>query len=67
MRFRLYVRATELQPENPETWRELGRFELEMRSYGWAELHLARALELDPFGSAKRDLQDLRVRRAQGS
>lgn len=64
---RLYVRATELQPENPETWRELGRFELEMQSYGWAELHLARALELDPFGSAKRDLQELRDRRAQGS
>jgi len=64
---RIYVRATALQPENPDTWYELGAFELDLRSYGWAELHLTRARELDPFGPAKHELEDLRKERAQDS
>jgi O-Antigen ligase len=60
---RLYVRATELQPENWNTWYELGSFEGAVKSYDWAELHLARARELNPFGPAKRDLEALREQR----
>jgi Flp pilus assembly protein TadD len=62
---RLYVRATELQPENWRTWYELGAFELGLRSYGWAELHLTRARQLNRFGPAKRDLDELRKERAE--
>jgi O-Antigen ligase len=61
---RLYVRATQMQPENPETWYQLGAFELGLRSYGWAELHLTRARELDPHGPATQALKDLRAERA---
>jgi tetratricopeptide (TPR) repeat protein len=60
---RLYVRATELQPENWNTWYELGSFEAGLKSYDWAELHLARARELNPFGPAERDLKELRRQR----
>jgi tetratricopeptide (TPR) repeat protein len=62
---RLYVRATELQPENWNTWYELGSFEGALKSYDWAELHLARARELNPFGPAKRDLEALREQRRE--
>jgi tetratricopeptide (TPR) repeat protein len=61
---RLYVRATEMQPENAETWYQLGAFELGLHSYGWAELHLTRARELDPHGPATQALKDLRAERA---
>jgi O-Antigen ligase len=64
---RLYVRATELQPQNPETWLRLGRFEASVRSFDWAELHLARARELNPFGPAERDLEELRAQRTQAN
>lgn len=64
---RLYVRTTELQPENWRTWYELGSFEAEHKSYGWAELHLARARDLFPFGPAKRELEELHKERAKGS
>jgi len=60
----LYVRATEMQPENPETWYQLGSFELGLHSFGWAELHLTRARELDPHGPATQDLKALREQRA---
>lgn len=60
---RLYVRATELQPENWNTWYELGSFEATLKSYDWAELHLARARELNPLGPAARDLRELRRQR----
>jgi cytochrome c-type biogenesis protein CcmH/NrfG len=53
-----------MQPENPETWYQLGAFELGLRSYGWAELHLTRARELDPHGPATQALKDLRAERA---
>ena len=56
---RLYVRATQLQPRNWRTWYELGSFEAGIRSFGWAELHLARARELDPLGPADRELERL--------
>jgi O-Antigen ligase len=64
---RLYVRATELQPQNWRTWYELGSYEARLRSFGWAELHLARARELDPFGPATRALADLREERVRRS
>jgi hypothetical protein len=64
---RLYVRATDLQPENPETWYQLGAFELDLGSYGWAELHLTRAWQLDRFGPAKHELEELRKERAERS
>jgi tetratricopeptide (TPR) repeat protein len=62
---RLYVRATQLQPENWNTWYELGSFERGLKSYDWAALHLARARELNPFGPARRDLQELRRERTK--
>jgi O-Antigen ligase len=62
---RLYVRATDLQPENWNTWYELGSFEGTLKSYDWAELHLARARELNPLGPAARDLRDLQELRRQ--
>jgi hypothetical protein len=61
----LYVLTTQLQPENPDTWYQLGSFEKAMRSYGWAELHLTRARELDPHGPAEADLKELRAERAK--
>jgi hypothetical protein len=63
---RLYVRATELQPENWTTWYELGSFEATLKSYDWAELHLARARELNPFDRrVERDLEELRKARRE--
>ena len=64
---RLYVRATQMQPENPDTWYELGSFELGLHSYGWAELHLTRARELDPHGPATQTLKELRAERARST
>ncbi len=46
----LYAEATELQPENPVTWRRLGAFELDVVKDPAAALApLERARELDPF------------------
>jgi O-antigen ligase len=64
---RLYVRATELQPRNWNTWYELGTFEAGLKSYDWAELHLARARELNPLGRADHDLAELRKTRRESS
>jgi O-Antigen ligase len=61
---RLYVRTTELQPENWRTWYELGSFEASARSFDWAELHLARARELNPLGPPRRELENLAERRS---
>lgn len=44
----LYARAIELQPENPDTWRSAGVFELDVGSYAAARHFLTRARELDP-------------------
>ncbi len=45
----LYVDATELQPENPDTWRALGTFELDtLEDPAAARRSLTRARELDP-------------------
>jgi tetratricopeptide (TPR) repeat protein len=47
----LYLRATRVQPDNKETWFELGRFELELGCPRYALPHLERFQALDPMGS----------------
>ena len=48
---RLYVEAVDLQPDNPETWYELGRFQFEQRGdLDVALRYLDRSYGLDPFG-----------------
>jgi hypothetical protein len=48
---RWYVEAVELQPENPETWYELGRFELHVADNSCAAYEfLNKAHTLDPKG-----------------
>lgn len=48
----LYVHAVELQPENPRTWFELGRFELDVGLRDAGIKHLLRSSELDRWGPA---------------
>ena len=60
----LYVRAVELQPENPETWYELGRFELDVsRNSISARRYLERSRRLDRTGPAASLLASLRAER----
>ena len=47
-----YLDATELQPENSDTWFALGAFEYQLRRYRDAYVHLDRAYGLDPYGPA---------------
>jgi tetratricopeptide (TPR) repeat protein len=47
-----YRDATELQPENADTWFALGAYEFELRRYRDAYVHLDRAYGLDPYGPA---------------
>jgi tetratricopeptide (TPR) repeat protein len=47
-----YLDATELQPENSDTWFALGAFEFELRRFRDAYVHLDRAYALDPYGPA---------------
>ena len=47
-----YLDATELQPENSDTWFALGAYEFGLRRYRDAYLHLDRAYGLDPYGPA---------------
>ena len=54
-----YVKAVELQPRNPRTWFELGRFELRVGLREAAIRHLMRSRELDRFGPAVPYLQNL--------
>jgi tetratricopeptide (TPR) repeat protein len=49
---RRYRQATELQPENSDTWYALGAYELDLRRYRSALRHLDRAYGLDPYGPA---------------
>lgn len=54
-----YVRAVRLQPDNPETWYELGAFELETRRDRPAACVLLRhAAELDRFDTDAKQLRD---------
>jgi tetratricopeptide (TPR) repeat protein len=46
----LYLRATRVQPDNKETWFQLGQFELELGCPRYALPHLQRFTELDPQG-----------------
>ncbi len=47
-----YIEAVELQPLNPRTWYELGRFELAIELRDAAIRHLGRSAQLDPLGPA---------------
>ena len=47
-----YIKAVELQPQNPRTWYELGRFELDINLRDAAIRHLTRSAQLDPLGPA---------------
>ena len=49
-----YVRAVRLQPDNPETWYELGAFELDAGAQADACAFLRQALELDRFDRGAR-------------
>jgi hypothetical protein len=46
----LYLRATRMQPDNKETWFQLGQFELQIGCPRYALPHLERFTELDPQG-----------------
>jgi hypothetical protein len=51
----LYLRAAHREPQNPETWYELGYFEGEvMKDWRAAYRHLDHSWHLDPFGPAGR-------------
>jgi hypothetical protein len=51
----LYLRAAHREPQNPETWFELGYFEGEiLGKWRAAYRHLDRSWHLDPFGPAGR-------------
>jgi tetratricopeptide (TPR) repeat protein len=59
---RLYADAVDLQPENPETWYELGRFEFETRGdLGAALRFLDHSYALDAFGPAGPKLDEVRA------
>jgi O-antigen ligase len=49
---RRYTDATELQPENSDTWFALGAYELGIGRFRDAYVHLDRAYSLDPYGPA---------------
>jgi hypothetical protein len=52
---RLYLRAAQREPQNPETWYELGYFEAEiLGDWRAAYRHLDRSWHLNPFGPAGR-------------
>jgi tetratricopeptide (TPR) repeat protein len=55
----LYIEAVELQPRNPRTWFELGRFELDLGDREAAIRDLLRSRELDRYGPAVPYLQAL--------
>jgi tetratricopeptide (TPR) repeat protein len=60
-----YVKAVELQPDNPETWYTLGIFEFDVRGNLCAAYRfLNNAYTLDPSGSQWRDGGPLDVSRA---
>jgi Tfp pilus assembly protein PilF len=59
---RLLRDAVDLQPENGETWYELGRFEFEVRDdLGAALRHLDRSYALDSFGPSGPVLDEVRA------
>jgi hypothetical protein len=65
---RLYADAVELQPENPETWYELGLFEFESRgNLGAALRYLDRSWGLDRQGPAGPVLNEVRAAIAKQS
>jgi hypothetical protein len=58
---RALAEAVDVQPDNPQTWYELGAFELQIAKRPEAAIEpLARAAELDPHGEAPRLLAEAR-------
>lgn len=56
---RAYARAVRLQPDNPDTWYELGSFELDTRhDRSAACAFLTRSVELDRFDSGAKELRN---------
>jgi hypothetical protein len=66
---RLYADAVELQPRNPETWYELGRFEFDARGDLQAAFdYLDHSYALDAYGPSGPLLDDVRAAiEAQGT
>jgi tetratricopeptide (TPR) repeat protein len=59
---RLYIEAVDLQPDNPETWYELGRFEFQSRGdLGAALRYLDRSYGLDAYGPSGPLLDEVRA------
>jgi len=54
-----YIQAVELQPHNPRTWFELGRFELNLGFRDAAIRDLTRSSRLDPWGPAPKVLEQI--------
>jgi O-Antigen ligase len=64
----LYADAVDLQPRNPETWYELGRFEFESRrDLGAALRFLDRSYALDAYGPAGPKLDEVRAAISEAS
>jgi tetratricopeptide (TPR) repeat protein len=55
---RSYARAVRQQPDNPETWFNLGDFELQGGDSAAACAFLTRATELDPFDRTARSARN---------
>ena len=59
---RLYIEAVDLQPDNPETWYELGRFQFQARGdLGAALRYLDRSYALDAYGPSGPLLDEVRA------
>jgi tetratricopeptide (TPR) repeat protein len=54
-----YIKAVELQPHNPRTWFELGRFELDLGDLDAAIRDLTRSSQIDPWGPAPKVLEQI--------
>jgi tetratricopeptide (TPR) repeat protein len=52
---REYITATELEPDEPDTWWKLGGYQASQGRYAEAELNLRRALAVDPNHQGARD------------
>ena len=53
-----YIKATERQPKNSDTWLALAAFELDEGRQPEATIAIMRALELDPFSQRVRSVAD---------
>jgi hypothetical protein len=63
---RLYLQAVDLEPRNPETWYQLGLFQLNtLDAPQGAYRSLDRSYELDPYGPLGRECSALDIARAR--